>query len=763
MKTVTQSVSDLLSRMTLEEKVAQLGSIHAHRLLENGQFSREKAQELLRNGIGQITRIAGGVNMKPEKAAEIGNEIQKFLREETRLGIPAMIHEECLSGFTAWGATVFPQAIGMSSTFDPDIIYQVTSAIRKQMRALGAHQGLSPVLDIPRDPRWGRTEETFGEDPYLVSRMASAYIKGLQGEDFESGIIATAKHFPAYGISEGGRNLAPARASERELREVFLFPFEVAVREARAGSVMNAYHEIDGIPCAASRFFLTKILREEWGFQGLVVSDYEAIRMLENFHRVAESTQEAAIKALEAGIDIELPDADCYGEPLLLAVQEGLISEEVINESVRRILEVKSLLRLKEREAIEIDPQKVKESFDTPQDRELSREVARKSMVLLKNEGILPLKKDSGTIAVIGPNAHSTRNLHGDYSYTVHIPSVRKWKGEEITEEDAVETISVLEGIKNKVSANTKVLYAQGCDLLDTSGDGFEEALKIAAQSEVIIAVMGENSGLFKTSISGEGSDRVDLDLPGRQKELLQALRKTGKPLILVLVNGRPLSIKWEKENIPAILEAWYPGEEGGNAIADVLFGDYNPGGKLPISFPQSVGQIPVYYNRKPSSFNDYINTDAQPLFPFGHGLSYTKFSYSDLKITPPQVKSLEGVKISFKVKNTGSRAGDEVVQLYIHDRVASVERPVKELKGFKRFTLQADEEKEIIFTLFPEQLAFYDEFMRLTVEPGVFEVMVGSSSEDIRLSGEFEVLKEKVITKYRKFSSEVIVSHKVG
>ena len=763
MKTVTQSVSDLLSRMTLEEKVAQLGSIHAHRLLENGQFSREKAQELLRNGIGQITRIAGGVNMKPEKAAEIGNEIQKFLREETRLGIPAMIHEECLSGFTAWGATVFPQAIGMSSTFDPDIIYQVTSAIRKQMRALGAHQGLSPVLDIPRDPRWGRTEETFGEDPYLVSRMASAYIKGLQGEDFESGIIATAKHFPAYGISEGGRNLAPARASERELREVFLFPFEVAVREARAGSVMNAYHEIDGIPCAASRFFLTKILREEWGFQGLVVSDYEAIRMLENFHRVAESTQEAAIKALEAGIDIELPDADCYGEPLLLAVQEGLISEEVINESVRRILEVKSLLRLKEREAIEIDPQKVKESFDTPQDRELSREVARKSIVLLKNEGILPLKKDSGTIAVIGPNAHSTRNLHGDYSYTVHIPSVRKWKGEEITEEDAVETISVLEGIKNKVSANTKVLYAQGCDLLDTSGDGFEEALKIAAQSEVIIAVMGENSGLFKTSISGEGSDRVDLDLPGRQKELLQALRETGKPLILVLVNGRPLSIKWEKENIPAILEAWYPGEEGGNAIADVLFGDYNPGGKLPISFPQSVGQIPVYYNRKPSSFNDYINTDAQPLFPFGHGLSYTKFSYSDLKITPPQVKSLEGVKISFKVKNTGSRAGDEVVQLYIHDRVASVERPVKELKGFKRFTLQADEEKEIIFTLFPEQLAFYDEFMRLTVEPGVFEVMVGSSSEDIRLSGEFEVLKEKVITKYRKFSSEVIVSHKVG
>jgi beta-glucosidase len=428
-----------------------------------------------------------------------------------------------------------------------------------------------------------------------------------------------------------------------------------------------------------------------------------------------------------------------------------LISEEVINESVRRMLRAKLLLGLREREKIEISLQEAKKALDSPEDRELSREIARKSIVLLKNDGVLPLKKDSGTIAVIGPNANSTRNLHGDYSYTAHVAS----------EEDAVETISVLEGIKNKVSANTKVLYAQGCDLLDTSCDGFQEALELAEQSEVIIAVMGENSGLFKNSISGEGSDRVDLDLPGVQRELLQALKETGKPIVLVLVNGRPLSITWEKDNVSAILETWYPGEEGGNAIADVLFGDYNPGGKLPISFPRSVGQIPVYYNRKPSSFNEYINTDTQALFPFGHGLSYTEFSYSDLKITPSQVNSLEEVKISFKVKNTGSRVGDEVVQLYIHDRVASVERPVKELKGFKRLTLQPGEEKEVIFTLFPEQLAFYDEFMRLIVEPGVFEVMIGSSSEDIRLSGEFEVLKEKVITKYRKFSSEVIVSRK--
>ena len=758
METITKLVEDLLSRMTLEEKIAQLGSIHARRLVENGRFSPEKGREFLKNGIGQITRVAGGVGMKPEKTVELINEIQRFLKEETRLGIPAMIHEECLSGFMAWGATVFPQAIGMASTFDPGVIQNATSVIRKQMRASGAHQGLSPVLDIPRDPRWGRTEETFGEDPYLTSRMASAYIRGLQGEDFQSGIIATAKHFPAYGISEGGRNLAPARVSERELREVFLFPFEVAVREAGVGSIMNAYHEIDGIPCAASRFFLTKILREEWGFEGVVVSDYVAIRMLENFHRVAGSAQEAAIKALEAGIDIELPDIDCYGEPLLAAVRQGLISEEVINESVRRVLKVKLLLGLRERESVEINPQKAREALDSPEDRELSREVARKSMVLLKNDGVLPLKKDLGTIAVIGPNAVSTRNLHGDYSYTVHVSNVRKWEGEEVQEDDAVKTVSVLEGIKSKVSASTKVLYAPGCGIADTSRDGFPEAVELAEQSEVIVAVMGENSGLFKASVSGEGSDRVDLDLPGVQKELLQALRETGKPIVLVLVNGRPLSLNWEKENIPAILEAWYPGEEGGNAIAEVIFGDYNPGGKLPISFPQSVGQIPVYYNRKPSSFSEYINTTAQALFPFGHGLSYTEFSYSDLKITPSQVNSLEEVKISFKVKNTGSQEGDEVVQLYIHDRVASVERPVKELKGFKRLTLQPDEEKEVIFTLFPEQLAFYDESMRLIVEPGVFEIMVGSSSEDIRLSGEFEVLKEKVITKYRKFSSVVSI-----
>lgn len=757
-KELLKKVKDLISKMTLEEKVAQLQSVFGKNLVdENGNFSEEKAEKYLKYGIGQISRVAGEKGVDPEKAVDLANKIQKYLKEKTRLGIPAIIHEECLSGFMAKGATTFPQAIGMASTFEPELIQKVSDVIRQHMKAVGVHQGLSPVLDIPRDPRWGRTEETFGEDPYLVSRMATAYVKGLQGENWKEGIIATVKHFTAYGISEGARNLGPAKIGERELREVFLFPFEVAIKEGQAGSLMNAYHEIDGIPCASSKFLLTKILRWEWGFKGFVVSDYSAIRMLENFHKVAKDAKEAAILALEAGIDIELPELDCYGEPLIQAVIEGLISEEVINTSVERVLRAKFLLGLFEEE--ERDPKKVYEVFDIPQFRELAREVAKRSIVLLKNDGVLPLSKNIKSIAVIGPNADNTRNLHGDYSYTAHIPAVSETlEGIKISDTCVVNTVSILEGIKSKVSNYTQVYYAKGCDITSDSKDGFVEAIEMAKKAEVIIAVMGEESGLFHRGISGEGNDRTSLELFGVQKELLKELHKLGKPIILVLVNGRPQALKWEHENLNAIVEAWYPGEEGGNAVADVLFGDYNPSGKLPISFPAVTGQVPVYYNRKPSAFSDYIEESAKPLYPFGHGLSYTTFEYSDLKITPEKVNSLEKIEISFTLKNTGSREGEEVVQLYIHDQVASLERPVKELKGFKKVYLRPGEAKKITFILYPEQLAFYDEFMRFIVEKGVFEVMIGSSSEDIKLSGTFEVLESRVITEKRKFASEVIV-----
>ncbi|MBC7217209.1 MAG: glycoside hydrolase family 3 C-terminal domain-containing protein [Candidatus Caldatribacterium sp.] len=749
------NVCELLERMTLEEKVAQLCAVHANRLLEGKKFSEEKARALLGNGIGQITRLFGNPDLEPEEAVVLGNEIQRFLKEKTRLGIPAMVHEECLSGLLSKKATVFPQAIGMASTFDPELVRKITASIREKMRALGAHQGLAPVLDIPRDPRWGRTEETFGEDPYLVSRMAVAYIQGLQGEDLKKGIVATAKHFTAYGISEGGRNLGPAKVGERELREVFLFPFEAAVREAKVRSVMNAYHEIDGIPCAASSFLLTKVLREEWGFEGIVVSDYEAVRMLYTFHRVAGNEKEAAVLALKAGIDVELPDADCFPH-LVAAVREGLVSEEVLDEAVRRVLMLKKELGLLDGVPF-ASPESIT-LLDTPKDRELAREVARASLVLLKNDGVLPLRKDLKSIAVLGPNAHNPVNLHGDYSYTTHVPSVLAWKGKEARFELVVPTVTILEGIKAKVSPDTQVLYAKGCDLTTSSEEEMREALDAARNAEVVVAVLGEWSGLFRQSLSGEGSDRTDLALPEVQRNFLKALWELGKPIVLVLVNGRPLELSWEYEHIPAILEAWYPGEEGGNAVADVLFGDYNPSGRLPISFPKVSGQVPVYYNRKPTSFSPYISVDAEPLFPFGHGLSYTTFAYRDLRINPEKVQGLEPVTVECTVENTGDREGEEVVQLYVRDRVASCVRPERELKGFVKVRLAPKEKKTVTFTLFPEQLAFSDAHMRLVVEPGVFEVMIGASSRDIRLSGSFEVLTERVITKYRRFASDVVV-----
>ena len=743
-------VKSLIKRMTIEEKIAQLNSVPASDLLEDGRFSREKASKLIGKGIGQITRLAGSLESpkEPAKIAAIANEIQRFLTSETRLGIPAIIHEECLSGLMAYGATTFPQAIGLASTWDPDLIQSITATIRRQMRAIGAHQGLAPVLDVARDPRWGRTEETFGEDQYLVAKMGVAYIRGLQGDDLSSGIVATPKHFAAHGFPEGGRNCAPIHVPPRELREVFLFPFEAAVRVAGAYSLMNAYHDIDGVPCAASRELLTETLRFKWGFKGFVVSDYGAIEMLKTFHHTAADEREAAIQALEAGIDIELPRVKCYGEPLLNAIKEGMISEATIDEAVARVLRVKFLLGLFDNPYVKIEA--ASKAFDTPEDRALALKAARESIILLKNDGILPLKKDVRSIAVIGPNADTTRGLLGDYSHTLHLGY----------EQDTVKVVSILEAIKRKVSPKTSIYFAKGCSIHEQSKEGFKEALEVASKSDVIIAVMGERSGIFRLpAITGEGRDRASISLPKVQEDLLRALHELNKPLILILVNGRPLSIRWIAEKASAIIEAWFPGEEGGNAIADVLFGDYNPGGKLPISIPQDTGQIPVYYSRKASSFRDYVFMKAKPLYPFGHGLSYTKFEYSSLSIEPEKIGPADKVNISFNIKNVGDFKGDEVVQLYVHDPVASVSRPVKELKGFVRLTLEPGEEKNVTFTLFADQLAFYDQYMKLVVEPGVYEVMIGSSSEDIRLTGKFEVVgKTRILSHIQKFFSEAVV-----
>lgn len=754
-RSADERVQDLLAQMTIEEKVGQLGSAWVFELLDGLAFSEQKAQRLMAHGIGQITRIGGASNLRPAASARLANTLQRWLIDNTRLGIPAMVHEECCSGYMALSATCFPQAIGVASTWDPEIVEEMTAVIKAQMRAVGAHHALAPVLDVTRDPRWGRVEETLGEDPYLVARMGSAYVHGLQGDDWREGIMATGKHFVGYGMAEGGMNWAPAHIAPRELREIYLRPFEAAIKTAGLATIMNGYHELDGVPCGANHGLLTGILREEWGFDGLVVSDYFAVDQLAAYHRVATSKEDAAKTGLEAGIDIELPSTDCYGGPLCRMVASGAVDMALLDEVVSRVLRVKFELGLFETPYVEVES--APQVFDTPDQRALARQIARESIVLLKNEGnLLPLDKALPSIAVIGPNANVVRNLVGDYAYPAHIESLLEAEGDnplglprpdrlELVD-DFVHIVRVLDGIRAKLGPQTQVRYAAGVEtVLGDSTEGFAEAVEAARQSDVAVLVVGEKSGLTDDCTCGEARDRADLGLPGVQEQLVQAVVETGTPVVVVLVSGRPQSIPWIAEHVPAILHAWLPGEEGATAIADVLFGDYNPGGKLPISVPRDAGQVPVFYSHKLSGGRshwkgDYVELSAKPLYEFGYGLSYTRFEYGDLKLSAAQVVAGESVDISLTVRNTGERAGDEVVQLYVRDTASTVTRPVKELCGFKRVSLAPGESKMVTFTLAVNQLAFYNLDMVYAVEPGTIEVMVGSSSDDIRLTGSFEI-----------------------
>ncbi len=747
-------VKDLISRMTLEEKLAQLGAIWSFEVMKDRKFSQKRAESLIENGIGQISRAGVGTTLPPRGIAAFVNSVQRFLVKNTRLGIPAIIHEECLNGFMAKDATIFPQIIGIASTWDPELVGRIAEVIRAQMRAAGVHQGLGPVLDVTRDPRWGRVEETFGEDPYLIAKMGTSYIKALQGDDLREGVVTTPKHFVGYGASEGGLNWAPAHIPPRMLREVSLYPFKEAIKEAGALSVMNAYHEIDGIPCGASAELLTDILRKEWGFEGIVVSDYFAIDNLRSYHRIAPDKAKAAKLALEAGIDIELPKSDCYAQPLKEQIKKGLIAEELVDRAVSRVLRLKFMLGLFENPYVK--PEKTARIFDTPEHRKLALEAARKSLVLLKNEGnILPLNKNIETIAVIGPNADSYRNLLGDYTYAAHIgitAIMANTLGTPLPAADVeadqitVPVVTILEGIKAKVASNTKVLHAIGCEISNDSRSGFNEAINTAQVADVAVVVVGGKSGLTPECTCGEMRDSAELRLPGVQEDLVKAIYETGTPTVVILVNGRPLALEWMAKKIPAIIQAWLPGEEGGNAVADILFGNYNPSGKLPISFPEKAGQIPVYYAHKPSGarsqlWGNYVDASTSPVFEFGYGLSYTTFEFSNLGVEPKRVPPTGKVSIKVDVRNTGTRAGQEVVQLYINDVVASITRPVKELRSFKRIALEPGETKTTEFELPIETLGFYNKDMEFVIEPGVFKVMVGRSSKDIALERQFEIV----------------------
>jgi beta-glucosidase len=750
---VEQRVDDLLSRMTPAEKAAQLGSAWVFQLADR-QGLREDGAGLLAEGLGQVTRVCGASGLLPEEAAGLNNEMQRFLVERTRLGIPAIVHEEICSGLMARCATVFPQAIGLASTWDPDLAQALADTVRAQMRAIGAHQGLSPVLDVCRDPRWGRTEETFGEDPHLVARMGVSFVRGLQGADLRDGVIATAKHFVGYGASEGGLNWAPAHIPARELREVHLHPFEAVVRTAGLRSLMNGYHELDGVPCGADRGLLTGILRDQWGFDGVVVSDYFSVRQLAEYHQLARGAEEATAMALNAGLDVELPSTDCYGTPLLAALESGLLASDTLDLAVRRVLRAKFELGLFERPYVDT----AAAYGDVPRQRELARRIAGRSLVLLRNDGVLPLAAGAGTIAVIGPNAHEARHLFGDYTYPAHVESLietqqdgRNTFAMPISRETdvgnaVVEAPTVLDAIRERFGA--QVTYARGCEVNGTARDGFDAAVALAAEADVAVLVMGDKSGLTDDCTSGESRDRASFDLPGVQEDLVRAVLATGTPVVLVLVAGRPAASAALHERCAAVLMAWLPGQEGAAAIADALAGALNPGGKLPISYPRTAGQVPVFYGHKTSGGRShwkgaYVDSPSTPLYPFGHGLSYTTFALSGPSAGPAEMPWSGAVTVEVAVANTGGRAGDEVVQLYARRPRASVTRPVLELVGFVRVGLGPGERRTVAFEVPAGQLGFYDRELAYVVEPGVVELLVGTSSEDLVPAGSVAIVPD--------------------
>ena len=738
---VEQRVEDLLSRMTLEEKAGQIVclmgwesyQINGKKVTVSDKFKHEVDSlhvgmywAVFRADPWTRKTIANGLN--PALAAQAANAMQRYAVEKTRLGIPIFLAEEAPHGHMAIGATVFPTGLGMAATWSRDMMQKTGAIIGKEVRSQGGHISYGPVLDLAREPRWSRVEETLGEDPYLSGEMGEAMILGLGRGDLSLpySTIATLKHFIAYGASEGGQNGDRSVVGPRELKQVFLPPFR-RVLDAGALSVMTSYNSLDGVPCTANQELLTGVLRNDWAFnRGFVVSDLFSIDGLRGTHRTAASLQDAAIQALLAGVDVDL-GGNCYVQ-LADAVRQGKVSEDALNQAVRRVLRLKFEMGLFEHPYV--DDMTAGKLVNNAEAVAIARQAAKESITLLKNDGILPLSKNL-KVAVIGPNADNVYNMLGDY--TAPQPDGK--------------VITVYNGIKD-IIGEANCLYAKGCAIRDTVDCDIAAAMEAAQSADVIVAVVGGSSARdFKTSYEdtgaasaeqksisdmecGEGFDRATLDLLGRQNELLTALKKTGKPLVVVYIEGRPLNKNWADENANALLTAYYPGEQGGNAVADVLFGDYNPAGRLPVSVPRHVGQLPVYYNQSRPVAHDYVEMTAKPLYSFGYGLSYTSFEYSEL--------SVAGGQVSFIITNTGSRTGDEVVQFYVSNTGASVVQPERQLIGFERVTLEAGESRIITFNILPVDLAIVNDKMQWAVE-GEHLLLIGSSSEDIRLTGRLE------------------------
>src|SRR5579864_6596313 len=726
---IDDRVADLLSRMTLEEKVQQLcggSNAQAEVIDPTGTYTTESARAVL-NRWWDPDQV-----FPARKAAILRNGVQRYLKEKTRLGIPDLFMGEALHGFMEYGSTSFPQALSLASTWDPELVHQVFTAAGDEARSAGVAQVFSPVLDIARDPRWGRTEETYGEDPFLASRMGVAAITGLQGDSFaidRHHVVATAKHFAVHGQPEGGTNTAPGNFSERIIRENFLVPFQAAIEEAHAGSVMASYNEIDGVPSHINHWLLDKVLRQEWGFRGYVTSDGNGLQMLTETHHIAANNAEAARMALAAGVDYDLSDGSVY-RTLLWQVKQGTVSEAMVNRAVARVLATKFRLGLFDNPYV--DPDYAEKTTNNTDHRAIALKTAQKAVILLKNDkNLLPLDLTKlKTIAVIGPNADG-----------VHLGGYSR---------EPAHGVSILQGIRDRVGTKANVVYAEGCKITDakndwhgwfandvklidpaTQQDSVKAAADAARKADIAILVVGENESTNREAwAENHLGDRDSLELLGAQNDLVKTVVETGTPTVVLLINGRPLSINYIAEKVPAILEGWYLGQEGGTAVANVIFGDINPGGKLPITFPRSVGDLPDYYNHKPSANRTYAFSTRKPLYPFGYGLSYTTFAFSNLRIEPAQILSEGTAKVSVDITNSGSREGDEVPQLYIHQRVAEVTQPVMQLKAFQRITLKPGEKKTVEFTIMPDMLSMLNIDMHRVVEPGVFDIMVGPSSD---------------------------------
>ncbi|MFI2715411.1 glycoside hydrolase family 3 N-terminal domain-containing protein [Streptomyces collinus] len=722
-------VDDLLSRMTPEEKTAQLYGVwvgaatdgdgvapHQHDMAVEYDWD-----ELITHGLGQLTRSFGTAPVDPALGAQALARAQRRIAGAGRFGIPAIAHEECLAGFTAWRATAYPVPLAWGATWDPPLVEEMARRIGDDLRSVGVHQGLAPVLDVVRDSRWGRVEETIGEDPYLVGTVGTAYVRGLES----AGVVATLKHFAGYASSAGARNLAPVRAGVREFADVTLPPFEMALREGGARSVMAAYTETDGVPASADPGLLTRLLREEWGFTGTVVADYFGIAFLQTLHRVAGTPAEAAHAALTAGIDVELPTVKCYGRPLLEAVRAGEVPEELVDGAARRVLLQKCELGLLDEDwapepATAVD-------LDSTGNRILARRLAEESVVLLDNpDGLLPLAPDT-RIAVVGPRAADALAMLGCYSFPSHVlthhPEVPV----------GIEIPTVLDALRSELP-DAKVTFAQGCDVTDPDTGGFEEAIARTAEADVCVAVLGDRAGLFGRGTSGEGCDATDLGLPGVQGELLDALVATGVPVVLVLLTGRPYALGRWHGRLGAVVQAFFPGEEGGPAVAGVLSGRVNPSGRLPVSVPQVPGGQPWTYLQPPLGLaGEVSNLDPTPLYAFGHGRSYTAFAWEDCSATEPAELGTDGSHdVSVTVRNTGGRAGAEVVQLYLHDPVASVTRPDVRLIGYRRVELAPGEAARVTFRFHADLSSFTDRSGRRVVEPGALELRLAASSTDV-------------------------------